>query len=108
MATKAKHAFGALENVDSAISAGKIDSFDVLFVKDANGRPYVGWVDGQGKKVIVPNETDLSGVNEELAKKADATEVAQLEAKIDAKVDADTVQTMIKDATAGAIEVIEF
>ena len=108
MAKKAKHAFGALENVDSAISGGKIDSFDVLFVKDANGRPYVGWVDADGKKVIVPNETDLSGVNEELAKKADVAEVEQLESKIDTKVDAETVESMIKNATAGAIEVIEF
>lgn len=108
MADRAKHAFGALENVDSAISAGKIDSFDILFVKDANGKPYVGWIDGQGQKVIVPNETDLSGVEAELATKADAAEVAELEAKVATKVDADDVKTMINEATVGAIEVVEF
>lgn len=75
MAEKARHAFGALENVDSAISSGKIDSFDILFVKDANGKPYVGWVDSQGKKVIVDNKTDLSGIEAELATKVDADEV---------------------------------
>ena len=108
MANKAKHAFGALENIDSAISAGKIDSFDILFVKDANGKPYVGWIDGKGEKVIVPNETDLSGVEAELATKANAAEVAELEAEVKTKVDADTVKNMIDEATVGVIEVVEF
>ena len=108
MADKAKHAFGALENIDSALSAGKIDAFDILFVKDADGRPYVGWIDGKGQKVIVPNETDLSGVEAELATKADAAEVAKLEDKVANKVDAATVKTMIDEATVGAIEVVEF
>lgn len=50
---KARHAFGALENVDSALRSGTIDSFDILFLKDANGKPYVGWIDKEGNKVIV-------------------------------------------------------
>lgn len=53
MAEKAKHAFGALERIDEAISSGKIDAYDILFVKDANGKPFVGWVDKDGNKVIV-------------------------------------------------------
>lgn len=53
MADKARHAFGALENVDSALQRGAIDSFDILFLKDANGKPYVGWIDKDGNKVIV-------------------------------------------------------
>lgn len=80
MADKAKHAFGALERVDESIANGKLDAYDVLFVKDANGKPYVGWIDKDGNKVIVPNETDLSGVEAELATKADTVEV---NAKID-------------------------
>ena len=124
MADRAKHAFGALENIDSALSAGKIDSFDILFVKDADGKPYVGWIDSKGQKVIVPNETDLSGVEAELATKAnvndvevlegqiatkaDASEVAELEAEVATKVDAATVKTMIDEATVGVIEVVEF
>ena len=99
MAMKAKHAFGMLENVDSAISAGKIDAFDVLFVKDANGKPYVGWVDSDGKKVIVENEVDLSGVEAELATKANAKEV---NAKIDEAV-ADTMSAT-KAYTDGKVE----
>ena len=108
MADKAKHAFGALERVDESIASGKLDAYDVLFVKDENGRPYVGWVDKEGKKVIVPNETDLSGVEAELAKKANADEVAKLEDEVETKVDAATVKAMIDEATTGMIEVVEF
>lgn len=75
MADKAKHAFGALERVDESIDKGIIDKYDILFVKDADGKPYVGWVDKDGKKVIVDNTTDLSGVEAEIATKADAAEV---------------------------------
>lgn len=56
MAERAKHAFGALENIDSAIAKGTIDAYDILFVKDANGKPYVGWVDKEGNKVICQEE----------------------------------------------------
>lgn len=53
MAEKARHAFGALENIDSALQSGAIDAYDILFVKDKDGKPYVGWIDKQGNKVIV-------------------------------------------------------
>jgi hypothetical protein len=124
MAERAKHAFGALENVDSAISSGKIDAFDILFVKDADGKPYVGWVDSKGQKVICDNQTDLSGVEAELATKANvgdvealesqiatkanASDITELEAEVATKVDAATVKTMIDEATVGVIEVVEF
>lgn len=57
MPNTARHAFGALENIQSALQAGTINAHDVLFVKDANGKPYVGWIDKDGQPVIV-NETD--------------------------------------------------
>lgn len=53
---KAKHAFGALEKIDTALSSGIIDKYDILFVKDANGKPYVGWIDKDGNKVICQEE----------------------------------------------------
>lgn len=65
MADRAKHAFGALENIDNAISSGKIDAYDILFVKDANGKPYVGWIDKDGNKVIVEEENDIIVVDGE-------------------------------------------
>lgn len=124
MADRAKHAFGALERVDENIASGKLDAFDVLFVKDADGKPYVGWVDKEGNKVICDNETDLSGIEAELAnkanvefveeleskilEKADATDVAAIEAEMANKVDAPTVQSMIEKHSSSVIEVIEF
>lgn len=103
MAERAKHAFGALENVDSAISSGKIDAFDILFVKDANGKPYVGWIDSEGKKVICDNQTDLSGVEAELATKASADDVEALENQIATKVNAEEVDSKIDTAVSTTV-----
>lgn len=64
MADRARHAFGALEKIDDALSAGTIDSFDILFVKDASGNPYVGWIDKDGNKVILENKTQIVRVDE--------------------------------------------
>lgn len=121
MADKAKHAFGMLENIDSAINAGTIDAYDILFVKDANGKPFVGWIDRDGNKVIVDDSAELAALEAEIATKvgaeevesaiatkADVADVESLEDAIATKVDAATVKTMIEEATTGAIEVIEF
>jgi hypothetical protein len=64
MAEKARHAFGTLEKIDEALSTGIIDQFDILFVKDANGKPYVGWIDKEGKKVIVEDKIQIVRVDE--------------------------------------------
>lgn len=134
MAEKARHAFGMLENIDTAISAGKIDAYDILFVKDANGNPYVGWIDKDGNKVIV-DKTQIVRVDElptadgdenvvyiynnegyiwdgnqcvSLSKSADLTtlesQVSELETQMSGKVDESTVQTMIDTAVEAAVE----
>lgn len=56
MAQKARHAYGTLEGIDKALQDGVIDAYDVLFVKDADGKPYVGWIDKNGVKNIVRPE----------------------------------------------------
>lgn len=61
---KARHAFGALENVDTALTKGAIDAYDILFLKDANGKPYIGWIDKEGKKVIVEDKVQVVRVDE--------------------------------------------
>ena len=108
MATKAKHAFGMLENVDAAISSGKINEYDIIFAKDANGKPYVGWVDKDGKKVICDDSAELAELEKqleaELATKADAEEV---KAEIATKVGVEEVDAKIKtvkDYTDGKVE----
>lgn len=121
MAMKAKHAFGMLENVDTALSSGKIDAYDILFVKDADGKPYVGWVDKEGKKVIVDNSAEFAALEKEIATKfgseeveaaiatkADIADVESLESQIETKVDAATVKALIAEESEAVIEVIEF
>lgn len=64
MADRAKHAFGMLENIDTALANGAIDAYDILFVKDVNGKPYVGWIDKDGNKVIVQDKEQIVRVDE--------------------------------------------
>lgn len=82
MADRAKHAFGALERIDDALSSGAINAYDILFVKDANGKPYVGWIDKEGNKVIC--DTDLTALEAEIAKKISAEDV---DAKIESALE---------------------
>lgn len=56
---KARHAFGTLERIDEAIANKLIDSYDILFVKDAEGKPYVGWIDKDGNKVILEDKVQI-------------------------------------------------
>lgn len=133
MATKAKHAFGMLENVDAAISSGKINEYDIIFAKDANGKPYVGWVDKDGKKVIVEEDDEVVVIDgESLPESGEAgkiyvfgedayvyngmefvnlckpTDVSALEAEIDTKVTAEEVKTIIKESSDSFVEIVEF
>lgn len=135
MADRARHAFGALENVDIALSNGAVDAFDILLLKDANGKPYVGWIDKDGNKVIVEESEKVITIDGEslpetgekgkiyifdengyfwngkkFVNLCKPTDVSALEAEIETKVDADTVETMIKTAVDEAIvtEIVEF
>ena len=60
---KARHAFGSLSNVDSALEAGKIDAYDILFLKDGDVAR-VGWIDKNGQKVIVEDKNQIVHVEE--------------------------------------------
>ena len=96
---RSKHAFGALENVDQAITDGKVDSYDILFVEDKNGKPYVGWVNKAGEKVIVDNSAEIAELESELSTKANAEEV---KAELATKVSAEEVETKIEASVNSA------
>lgn len=133
MADKARHAFGMLENVDAAISSGAIDAYDILFLKDANGKPYVGWIDKDGNKVVVEEDDEVVVVDGESLPESgeigkiyvfgeDAhvwngskfvnlskpTDVSALEVEISTKVTAEEVKTMIKESGDSFVEIVEF
>lgn len=95
---KARHAFGNLENLEAAIQNGTVDAYDILFMKDANGKPYIGWIDKDGNKVIL-EDADLTQLE---------SQVSELETQVETKVDATTVQTMIEEYSKSEIEVVEF
>ena len=56
---RSKHAFGALERVLDAISNEVVDAYDILFLKDKNGKPYIGWVDKNNQPVILQDEKEI-------------------------------------------------
>lgn len=60
---RSKHAFGALERVLEAISSGLVDGHDILFLKDAHGKPYIGWVEKDGTPVIIKEEEKVIPVD---------------------------------------------
>lgn len=60
---RSRHAFGTLEGVLSALTEGKIDHYDILFLKDANGKPYIGWIDKNNEPVILRNEEEVIPVD---------------------------------------------
>lgn len=104
---KAKHAFGNLADVQTALDGGLIDAYDILFL-DGDTEPKVGWIDKNGVFRLVENGVDLSEVKAELAEKASVEEVEALEGQIAAKVDATEVQSMIEEHSSSVIEVVEF
>lgn len=109
MATeRAKHAFGTLEKVDSALANGTIDSYDILFVKDANGKPYVGWIDKEGKKVICDDAAEFAKIETQIATKVSADEVdAKIESALNeiecAPITYEKVKYEIVDAPVGTL-----
>lgn len=115
MAEKARHAFGSSANVDNALSNGTIDNYDILFLDGDTDNPKVGWIDKNGKKVIVASKSaDISGIEEEIstlgeavATKADA---ATVEAELATKATTQEVETMIETAIAESVvvDVVEF
>lgn len=52
---RSKHAFGSLNDVDSAIKNGLIDAYDILFLKEGK----IGWIDSDGNKVIVEDKKQV-------------------------------------------------
>ena len=92
MATeRAKHAFGTLEKIDQALSNGTIDAYDILFVKDANGKPFVGWIDKEGQKVICDDSAEFAELEGQIATKANAKDVTNLEVEVGKKANAEDV-----------------
>ena len=60
---KSRHAFGTVEGLLNALAEQKIDAYDILFLKDANGKPHLGWVDKDGNPVIIREEDEVIKVD---------------------------------------------
>lgn len=106
MANKARHAFGNLSEVQKALSEGKIDAYDILFL-DGDTAPKVGWIDRNGIFRLVENETDLSELEEIISTKANASDVEALGEEIATKVTAEEVDAKVATANAYTDKMVE-
>lgn len=124
MANMAKHAFGSEKNVDAALAAGTIDTFDILFLSEGK----VGWIDKNGNKVIAEGKTQVVRVETLPVENGDegviyifqneayvwdgskcvalakTQDLSALEAEIAKKVDEATVDSKI----ASSMSIVEF
>lgn len=50
---RSRHAFGNENGVDAALSSGKIDAYDILFLTTDDGKHKIGWIDKNGNKIIL-------------------------------------------------------
>ena len=57
---KSRHAFGSEAGIAAALEAGKIDSYDILFLKEKK----IGWIDADGNPVILEDEAQVIHVSE--------------------------------------------
>ena len=133
MAERARHAFGNSENLQTALEAGAIDAYDILFL-DGDTEPKVGWVDKNGVVKVVDTECVIvvegevlpeTGVTGKIYILGDETylwngtefismsksaDLSALEAEIATKVDEAPVNAKIETAIneAVSVEIVEF
>ena len=92
---KAKHAFGSSSGIEAALRTGKIDAYDILFLDGDTDKPKVGWIDKNGKAVILKDEkADLTELE---------SEVAELETEVSKKANADEVASQIGTAMVDSV-----
>lgn len=103
---RSKHAFGSSQNIEKAISDGKIDAFDILFLDSNTDNPKIGWLDKDGNVVLVRDEkADLSGVEADIDNLE--TGLTDLELVVGKKADADEVDAKISEVESTLSDVIK-
>ena len=133
MPKNAKHAFGSAAGVNAALEAGVINAYDILFLNGENETPKVGWIDKNGKPVIIEEEDEVVIIEgnvlpdsgevgkiyvfgedayvwngEKFVNLCKPTDVSALETEIATKVTAEEVKTMIKESEDSHVEIVEF
>ena len=85
MANKAKHAFGSSSAIESALSSGRINARDILFLDENTDKPKIGWITKDGRPVILTDEkadlseveADVEALEAEMLKKANSEDVEE-------------------------------
>ena len=110
---KSRHAFGNSENIEAALDQNLVDAYDILFLDGDTDKPKIGWIDKNGKLVMVTDEkADLSGVEAELKEvnaEVDAVglRVDDLDSKVAKKANVEEVDSKIDTAVADVVDEAE-
>lgn len=110
---RSKHGFGTSAGLENAISEGKLDAFDVLFISDPDGNK-IGWIDREGNVHMVENgmaavevEEKISAAVEESKTYADEKIETVVEEKVTEVVDSkvsESVDTKVAEVVDTALE----
>lgn len=61
---RSKSVFGSASKVDEALASGKVNEYDMLFLGGNDETPQIGWIDGDGNKIIVDTAKEIVYVDE--------------------------------------------
>ena len=100
---RSKHAFGSSYNLDKVVSEGKVDAYDILFLDGDTDHPKIGWLDKNGKVVLVRDEkADLTEVEADIDNLESG--LSDLGMAMDKKADADEVNAKIGESVTEAVD----
>lgn len=127
---KARHVYGASSAVENAKTENKIDAFDILFL-DGETKPKIGWLDKNGETRIVDTENVVKVDGDSLPSSgeegkiyihkeegyfwngeafkplAKSTDLSELQAEIETKVDEAKVLELIEQSADSTVEIVE-
>ena len=115
---RSRHTFGNSENIAQALSSKQIDEYDIMFLDGDTDNPKIGWIDKNGKPIIIQQEDEIVNVDslpesgeigkvyilgedafvwtgEKFSNLCKPTDVSALEEEISKKADAEMVESQI-------------
>jgi hypothetical protein len=72
---KFKPAFGSSENIQNALDQGLIDNYDFLLLDGDTDNPKFGWVDKNGKPIVIDTEKVIVVEDETLPKSGEVGKI---------------------------------
>lgn len=105
---RSKHGFGTSAGLENAISEGKLDAFDVIFLSDPDGNK-IGWIDREGNVHMVENGMAATEVEEKISAAVEESKTyadEKVETVVEEKV-AEVVDVALEAYSAEKFEIVD-